>query len=268
MIFRFGRVLAGLFVVLCAWQGGVSHSAPAPERFIHLRNERISPGIVKVETMLSPANDLILIQFTGSPTRQWLDILRTQGVEALRYVPDDTFIARVNGARPGDLRRLPFVRWVGRYRPEHKLQASLQDQHPVNPTASVEVAVLLAQGAPDGEVRDLKRLFENLRHETAGRVGTILRGQLGRGQLRKAAESPRRVSLGYLGLCRHGRRCKRCGGGHLKYDRTRCCHNAFGGGKARCGDQRSHFLAARRRAGRLFITCRYNATPIRARHSH
>ena len=138
VILRFGPLVAG--IVFVQLTGGVLSSAKAGDKYIQLRNERIhtvapsrggaasaTPGPLSQAQVepVRPGSELWLIQFTGPVESSWRELLRAEGVELLWHVPEDAFVARCKGARPGPIRALPFVQWVGDYRPEHKVHRSL-----------------------------------------------------------------------------------------------------------------------------------------------
>src|SRR5207249_1934005 len=102
----------------------------AQNKPIRLRNENIATFPVEKTAAkgAAPAAEvtgLYLIQFTGPFQAGWEEQLRLLQVELVRYVPEDAFIARLNGTRLGALHQLAFVRWSGVYRPEHKVHAPL-----------------------------------------------------------------------------------------------------------------------------------------------
>jgi hypothetical protein len=101
-------------------------------RPIRLRNQvNLTQAAKDTANDESAANDIVvsglfLIQFEGAPQPAWRERLRPMGVELLRYVPEDAFVAWFDGARPGQVMALKFVRWVRRYRAEYKLHHALQ----------------------------------------------------------------------------------------------------------------------------------------------
>lgn len=181
----------------------------APTKSIWLRNETITSDIAPTQTVQtthaaspeSPATGLFLIQFTGTASSEARDQLRSLGVELLQYVPDDAFIAKLERARPGTIRQLNFVRWVGPYRPEHKIHRGLLRFAPRTANApnasssaaalpgSVELAVLLSVRATASEREQTKALFNPLRQESSNPFGAVLRGKLNRDRLDSLAGS-------------------------------------------------------------------------------
>jgi len=153
---------------------------------IKLRNQTLEPSRDAAAHALdaTPQQGLFLIQLSGPADDNAREQLAEAGVELLQYVPEDAFVARLKGVPPGQVRRLPFVQWVGRYRSEHKVH-----QQVARAGEAPEVSVLLARGATGNEVADAKRAFRKVQQESRSRLGTILRGQLAPGQLQKLAES-------------------------------------------------------------------------------
>ena len=99
---------------------------------IRLRNETIpteasAPATAKAASALpsSPVSGLVLLQLDGALTTGWQAELCSLGVELLKYVPDDAFITRFNNVSPDKVRALSFVRWMGPYRPDHKIHPRL-----------------------------------------------------------------------------------------------------------------------------------------------
>lgn len=160
----------------------------AGDRSIRLRNETILTPAKPVAALQSlvaeaPASGLFLVQFAGPIEEPWRESLRIAGVTLLRYVPDDAFIARLENVRPGTIRQLPFVRWVGAYRPEYRI-------HPgARRTETLSVRVLLA---PDVSSRDkilVQRTLKGVHPPSSSRFGTILQGAVTPTQLAVLAES-------------------------------------------------------------------------------
>jgi hypothetical protein len=172
--------------------------AGAPNRPIRLRNELISPAAPLRGPHASQQPDdglvfsgLLLLQFVDHLQPAWRAELQAKGVALLRYVPEDAFVAHAENARLGDLKRLPFVRWAGDYRPDHKLHSQLAGP-PGRQRADEElfVSVLLSPRAGPAEIAQARRFFRAVQVPAQLRAGTILRGRITRGQLRQLAEWP------------------------------------------------------------------------------
>ena len=161
--------------------------APAPAKTIRLRNGFIDTAAPESRALLAanlktnaPAASLYLIQFSGTLEPQQLTELRAAGVELIKYVPDDAFIARLKNVSPATIAAKNFVTWVGPYRAEHKvhprLAAALRD--PANTNRTLTVNLLLSATASSNEVTAVRALLGSVEHETHLRQGTFLRGEL------------------------------------------------------------------------------------------
>ena len=89
--------------------------------------------------------------------------------------------------RQAQVRKLNFVNWVGRYRPEHKLHARLAAAR-TNATA-LHVAVLVSPCASETEAEQTKARFDSVRQESKLRSGRVIRGTLKPVQLDALAQS-------------------------------------------------------------------------------
>ncbi|MGA2866861.1 MAG: S8 family serine peptidase [Verrucomicrobiota bacterium] len=185
--------------LLAAWVLLFPLSASSQTKTIRLRNESIAtlPGtnaapMAQAQLAQPPASGLFLVQFEGQVEPAWRAELRSRGVELLKYVPDDAFIARFNGASPDKLRALSFVRWVGPYRPDYKVHPRLAAaaRQALQGNQAVAVNVLLAPGTAPAEITQVRSLLWSVVQESRLRQGTILRGQLPPGALEALAQSP------------------------------------------------------------------------------
>lgn len=137
---------------------------------------------------------LCLIQLTDSPPPQWRASLRSNGVVVLRYVPEDAYVARLEDASPATIAGLPFVAWVGQYRPEFKLHPDLSAQlqysfSATGPSPDLGVSVLLAPGATAEDRARTRALFKNIHQESELNAGVVIRGKLSPGRLAALAQS-------------------------------------------------------------------------------
>jgi len=162
-------------------------NATAETKQIRLRNETITTlpntnraALPKALAIQSPTTGLFLVQFEGALQPAWRTALSAAGVRLLKYVPDDSFIARFDGASLSQVASLEYVRWVGPYRPEYKvhprLAAAIQTASTSNQTITVNV--LLSPGATAQEIEATHSLLSKIIHESHLRQGTILRGEL------------------------------------------------------------------------------------------
>jgi len=185
-------------VLLTAWSVVVL-GASAETKLIRLRNERIatpdapafSPAAVPNATAQAQnISGLHLIQFRNHLTPSMRLAIEAHHVQLLKYVPDDAFIARLDNANPAAIRALPFVRWLGEYRADHKLDDRLIGPVGMAGVGDINVTLMLAPGAPDVEQAGLRRVFSKLQQESHHRFGGVMRGRVARGRLQQLAQSP------------------------------------------------------------------------------
>jgi len=75
-------------------------------------------SVTQTLSVQQPVSGLFLVQFE-SPLQTGERVeLRALGVDLLKYVPDDAFIAKFNGVSPDRVGALNFVRWVESYQPD------------------------------------------------------------------------------------------------------------------------------------------------------
>ncbi len=127
-----------------------------------------------------PASGLYLVQFTGSLNQARRAELRAAGVELLKYVPDDTFIARFNQASLAGIAAKSYVTWIGPYSPELKinprLAAAMRGASLTNPPISVNI--LLSSSSTPAEISAVRALLAPVQSQDDLRQGVILRGNL------------------------------------------------------------------------------------------
>lgn len=162
-----------------------------------MRNERIiTPAPDRAALLMAaqaeePVSGLYLLQFSGSLQPAWRDELRVLNVELASYVPDDAYVARLENTRLADLRALPQVRWVGPYRPEHKIFSSLDrwSRSAPNLQQTANVTILFSPTATDAQVAEARVRLARVQQQSKNRFGSVIRGQLAAGQLRQLAQS-------------------------------------------------------------------------------
>src|SRR5436190_18282940 len=99
--------------------------AQAGEKRILLRNEVIVTGgperqSIRAQADQKPASGLFLIQFEDELPADWKEQLSRLNVKLLRAVPQDAYVGRFANTSMEQVVGLPFVRYVGPYKPEHK----------------------------------------------------------------------------------------------------------------------------------------------------
>ena len=194
----FPLMLRTPIVLLTAWSVVVL-GASAETKLIRLRNERIatpdapafSPAIAPpARAQAQNVSGLHLIQFHIHLTPSMRLALEAHHVQLIKYVPDDAFIARLDNANPAAIRSLPFVRWLGEYRADHKFDDRLIGPVGMAGVGDINVTLMLAPGAPDVEQASLRRVFSKLQQESHHRFGGVMRGRVARGRLQQLAQSP------------------------------------------------------------------------------
>ncbi len=171
-------------------------------REIRLRNGVIAtPSVAKTASATQsqsqasavPISSLYLIQLENHLTPAERIELQMLGVKLLKYVPDDAFIARLNNVSPDRVRALAFVRWVGIYQADYKIEARLTaTAHGAlmkSQAASTNVSVLIASGATAAEIAGVSSFFLNVQHKSDLRFGTVLQGRLNLARLPTLAQS-------------------------------------------------------------------------------
>jgi subtilase family protein/thrombospondin type 3 repeat protein len=172
-------------------------SAAGQTKPIRLRTETIlTPPKANAKRVQSPptqapASGLFLVQFDAALTAAQRDQLRSAGVNLLKYLPEDAFIARFSQVTPAQIQTMNFVRWVGPYRPDHKIHPRLAAvvRAPALPVPRIAVNVLVAPGSTAAELADVCALFASIDHQSRLRQGTILRGTVESARLDTLAQS-------------------------------------------------------------------------------
>ena len=188
---RAGCVVVAAVAILCCAAAEV-HAKP-----IRLRNQ-IIPDNPSVRATLhskaaadSPRSGLFLVQIAEARPPAWREALRSLGVELLRYVPDDSYVAKFNGVRPNQVEALPFVLWVGEYRAAYKLHHNLQPtaRAAAQATELVQVSVLLSPSVTPAETAQVRGQMHGVRQQSKLRSGTVIRGQIPAGSFSTLAQS-------------------------------------------------------------------------------
>ncbi|WP_257450707.1 S8 family serine peptidase [Archangium lipolyticum] len=74
-----------------------------------------------------PDNTLHLVQFLGTPLPEFREAIQRQGGKVLRFLTDHTFVVDMDADARKRVAELPYVRWVGPYHPEYRLERELRD---------------------------------------------------------------------------------------------------------------------------------------------
>ena len=115
--------------------GGATFTEPRPTSFdLMLRYARFDPLAASphVPAALEGAEStrLWIVQYAAPPLPSMRDAVRAAGATRLFYLPHQADIVDADPARARALRALPFVRWVGPYRPAYRMfPADLEALH-------------------------------------------------------------------------------------------------------------------------------------------
>ena len=139
----------------------------------------------------TPASGLFLVQFENPLPSSERSELRALGVELLKYVPEDAFVARFNNVSAAKVGGLSYVRWVGPYRPDDKIHPGLSAavRGPLPTNQLVAVNILTSPDVTPMEIAGVRSLLSSVQHESRLRQGTILRGTLDPARLPALAQS-------------------------------------------------------------------------------
>lgn len=72
-------------------------------------------------------NTLSLVQLQATPLPELRESLEREGGKVLRFLTDHTFLVEMNADTKKRVAELPFVRWVGPYHPEYRVEGFLRD---------------------------------------------------------------------------------------------------------------------------------------------
>jgi hypothetical protein len=137
------------------------------------RSATVAPGVVDERL-----EGLFLIQFEANLEPAWREQLAALQVELLAYVPDDAFVARCRASSARDVRALPFVRWLDRYRPEQKMPPEFANNRGRPPGPETAASVLVDPGATPADLARLRGFFRTIHNESQGRCGLIISGRI------------------------------------------------------------------------------------------
>ncbi len=159
---------------------------------IRLRNEIIDTdsganraALAGQKSAHALTSGLFLIQFHGPLEPAQRAELKKSGVELIKYVPDDAFIAKLENISPATVSALSFVRWVGPYKAEHKIHPQLAAfaKNAAWSNTPVSVNILLAASASAKEIAAVRKLLGTVNHESHLRQGVFLRGDISSAQM-------------------------------------------------------------------------------------
>ena len=175
--------IAGLVVAL----GCLLHATAQDARFIRLRNATVTtppPPDAKtrakaLEIAKPPVSGLFLVQVEGSLSAEQRELLQSQRVRILSPIPDSAYVCHLDAASAAGIRALPFVRWLGEYQPEWRLDRRLTAAMAADPRTPRDVRLLLRPNSPPAVVLSVVRRFRGPVHRNETRFGVFLGGRTG-----------------------------------------------------------------------------------------
>jgi hypothetical protein len=173
---------------------GTSLNVCAEQKAIRLRNETIvtpdkKDGALKAQSIGQPVTGLYLIQFEGAFQAGWKDALGAMGASLLRPVPEDAFVVKLNAAHLPAIEALPFVRWIGAYKPAYKVHPVLAQQLQKAGRGKSRVRVLLSSAASGRERFMAHRLFDAVQQRSESRFGRLIEGTIDLARLDRLSQS-------------------------------------------------------------------------------
>ncbi len=122
---------------------------------------------------------LFLIQFERRFEEAWRVELAAAGVQLLHFVPDDAFVARLDGTRLEALRAMEFVRWTGPMEARHKVDSRVLEVLRKQPGGRVAVKALLRSGSGGLAEALARSRMTAVQLQTSQSLGPVATGQVG-----------------------------------------------------------------------------------------
>ncbi|MCE2826649.1 MAG: hypothetical protein LW626_06105 [Verrucomicrobium sp.] len=175
--------LSGLLVAL----GCLLPAAAQDARFIRLHNTTVTTPpapdaksrAAAVAKATPPVSGLYLLQLDGTPSAPQREALQARGVRLLHPVPDDAFVCHLEASPAAEVRALPYVRWLGEYQPEWRIDRRLAAAIGSRPADPLEVRLLLRPHSPPAVLVAALRQFTGAIHRRPG-AGAVAIGPLDR----------------------------------------------------------------------------------------
>ncbi len=119
-----------------------------------------------------------LVQFIGPILPEWKEAVEKEGVTLFDYLPDFTFIARMDGATRERIAAMPGIRWVGIYQPGYRLDPLLLAQvlgMVEAPSDPQMLRVDLFPGENPQVLREQVQRYSEVQGISQNEMGTLLR---------------------------------------------------------------------------------------------
>ncbi|HYO69572.1 MAG TPA: S8 family serine peptidase [Archangium sp.] len=137
-------------------------------------------------------NTLHLVQFLATPLPEFRQAIEAQGGKVLRFLSDHTFLVEMAAGSRARMAELPYVRWVGPYHPEYRLERELRESLLGLREAQPEQRYSIMLGEGGGKRQDdVARLVRRLggRVELIEPGGLRIEATLTQAQLRQLARA-------------------------------------------------------------------------------
>jgi hypothetical protein len=118
-----------------------------------------------------------LVQFQGPILAEWKQTTITAGAQLYDYIPDFTFVARMDLAAYNQVTKLPFVRWVGVYQPAYRLSPILRAdlfQNKTNGNAQIGVRVSFFPHDDQTALTQQIRTISNITSDYRSSIGAVV----------------------------------------------------------------------------------------------
>lgn len=118
------------FFAIAPQRGEFASPTPADYRLL-LRAGHFDPLTSSIAThpalVSAPGSTLQIVQFWTQPLPEFRADVQARGATIRHYLANNAFIVNADVTAQAALRELPYVRWVGPYHPEYRLEEAIRD---------------------------------------------------------------------------------------------------------------------------------------------
>ncbi len=186
--------IAGFVVAL----GCLLHATAQDARFIRLRNATVTTPpapdaksrVAAVAAGKPPVSGLFLLQLEGPLSPEQRETLQSRRLDLLHPIPDHAYVCHLEAASAAEIRALPFVRWLGEYQPEWRLDRRLASTLAAEPGTPRSIRMMLRPHTPPAVLLSALRQFTGPVHRTETRFGIFMGGLTSPRRILDLARSP------------------------------------------------------------------------------
>jgi len=185
---KWGALLLGILLILFVTLSFLPTQAATAPPLIRLRRATFDPLAGEPDvpagqrlTVRAEQPATYLLQFTGPVHQDWEAQVEAAGAHLYGYIPDFAFLARMTPAVAGQVRALPFVRWVGPYHPAYRLAKDLREAGVEGQQRAMESSqsiTLTVQTLPDADLDSLAAQVESWGGEVQSQAANSIAGYL------------------------------------------------------------------------------------------